>query len=168
MSAEGTCSRSQTGHSDNGQKCADFTVTSASGSSSLAHPHLERFRRMREHCKYTCIYCGSECNDRKELSRHVTTIHDSRRFVCSQCQRSYVTRDVLKQHVDSMHNKLYRYRCETCDRCFMNRSHYYDHVAAHTGVKQHACSICEMKFMNKSSLKAHVLRIHPNSAANIL
>ena len=128
MSTEGTGSRSQTGHSDNGQKSADFTVSSANGSSSI---------------------CG-------------------RQFACPHCQRSCVTKCGLKQHVDRIHKKQYRYRCETCRKGFMGRSHYYDHVAAHTGVKRHACSICEMKFMKKSSLKAHVLRIHPNNAANIL
>ena len=168
VSAEGTGSGIQTGHSDNGQTCADFTCTSDNDSSSLAHPNIERCRSLREHSKYTCRYCGSECNDRKELLRHIKTIHNGRLFVCCQCLRSYVTKDGLKQHVDRMHNKLYRYRCETCERCFMNRSHYHDHVATHSGVKQHTCSICEMKFMNKSSLKAHVLRFHPNNDANNL
>ena len=51
---------------------------------------------------------------------------------------------------------------------FMGRSHYYDHVAAHTGVKRHACSICEKKFMNKSSLNVHVLHFHPTDTAHIL
>ena len=102
------------------------------------------------------------------MSHHVTTIHDSRLFVCPQCQRSYVTKYVLKQHVDRMHNKLYRYRCETCGKGFFGRSVYDDHIAAHTGVKRYTCSICDMIFTNKCALKAHVLHFHPNEAANIL
>ena len=166
VSTEGTGSRGQTGHSYNGQKCANFTCTSASGSSSLAGPNLASCRHLHERCR--CIYCGAAFTSRHQMSHHVTNIHGSRRFVCPQCQRSYVTKDVSKQHVDRMHNKLYRYRCETCEKGFLNRSHYYDHVAAHTGVKRHTCSICEMKFMNKSSLKAHVLRRHPNETAHML
>ena len=138
MSAEGTGSRGQTGHSDSDQKCADFTCTSADGSSSIAGPNLN--------------------------------IHEGGRFMCAQvdCQCSYVSKSGLKRHMDRMHNKLYRHRCETCERGFMDRSRYYDHVAAHTGVKRHTCSICEMKFTYKTSLRTHVLHIHPNEDAHIL
>ena len=128
VSTEGTGSRGQTEHSDNSQKCADFTFCSADGSSSLF----------------------------------------GRQFVCPHCQRSYVTKCGLKEHVDKIHKKQYRYRCETCERRFMDRSRYYDHVAAHTGVKRHTCSICEMKFMNKPSLRTHVLHLHPNDSSHIL
>ena len=128
MSTEGTGSRGQNGHSDNGQKCADFTFSSANGSSN-------RF---------------------------------GKQFACPQCQRSYVTKCGLKQHVDRIHKKQFRYWCETCGKGFIGRCTYHDHIAAHTGVKRHTCGLCEMKFMNKSSLKKHVLYFHPNEAANIL
>ena len=101
------------------------------------------------------------------MLHHVKTMHHGRRFVCPQCQRSYVAKDGLKQHVDGMHRKLYTYRCETCGKGFFDRSVYHDHIAAHTGVKRHTCSICEMKFMTKSTLKKHVLHFHPKEAANI-
>ena len=92
VSTEGTGSRGQTsGHSDSDQKCADFTVTSVNDYSSLAHPHLERLRHMREHSEYNCRYCGSEFNDRKQLFHHVKTMHDGTQFACRQCQRSYVS-----------------------------------------------------------------------------
>ena len=136
MSIEGTGSRGHTGHSDNGQKCADFTVTSANGSRLTDH-NPNRSRHLREPCKYKCTYCGSEFTDRHRLLHHVTTIHGSRRFVCPQCQRSYDTKYGLKQHVDGMHKKLYRYRCGTCGKGFFVPSLYHDHVAAHTGVNFH-------------------------------
>ena len=102
---------------------------------------------------YKCRYCGSEFTDRHQMLHHVKTMHHGRRFVCPQCQRSYVAKDGLKQHVDGMHRKLYTYRCETCGKGFFGRSVYHDHIAAHTGVKRHTCSICEMKFLTKSTLK---------------
>ena len=128
VSTEGTGNRIQTGHSDNGQKSADFTFSSANGSPSLF----------------------------------------GRPFACPRCQRSFVTKCGLKVHVDTIHKKQYRYRCETCGKGFDSRCLYYDHVAAHTGVKRHTCSMCDMKFMNKSTLKVHVLHFHPNEAANII
>ena len=117
----------------------------------------------------TCKRCGLSCENIDQLLCHETT-HEGRRFMCAEvdCQCSYVSEGGLKRHMDRMHNKLYRHRCETCERGFMDRSRYYDHVAAHTGVKRHTCSICEMKFTYKTSLRTHVLHIHPNEDAHIL
>ena len=168
VSTDGTVSRGQTGHSDSGQKCTDFTFTSVNDSSSLAHPNLDRTRHLREHSDYNCRHCGSEFKDRNQMLYHVKTMHDGRQFACRQCQRSYSSKGGLTEHVKKMHNNLTRYRCETCRKGFMNRSLYYDHVAAHTGVKRHTCSMCEMRFTNKCTLKTHVKRFHPDEAVNIL
>ena len=91
-----------------------------------------------------------------------------KQFACPQCQRSYVTKCGLNVHVDRIHKKQYRYRCETCGKGFIGRCAYHDHIAAHTGFKRYTCSMCDMKFMNKSSLKKNVLHFHSNEAANIL
>ena len=40
----------------------------------------------------------------------------------------------LNENVNKMHKQLTRYICETRGKGFMDRSRYYDHVAAHTGV----------------------------------
>ena len=164
----GTDSRGQTGHSDNGQKCAAFTFASINDSSTLAHPNLEKSRHLRGHSEYDCRCCGSEFIDRTQLMHHVKTMHRGRQFSCCHCQRSYVTKRGLKEHVDTIHKKQYRYRCETCGKGFIGRCVYHDHIAAHTGAKRYTCSMCEMKFMNKGNFKRHVLHFHPNDAANIL
>ena len=166
MSTEGTGSRGQTGHSDNGQMYADFTITSANGSST--NPNLDGCRHLREQSKYTCIHCGSEFSDINQMSYHVKTMHGGKQYACRQCQRSYSSKGGLTEHVKKMHNNLTRYRCETCRKGFMNRYLYYQHVSAHTGVKRHTCSMCEMRFTNKCTLKTHVIRFHPDEAVNIL
>ena len=48
----------------------------------------------------------------------------------------------------------------------MDRCLYYDHIAAHTGVKRDTCTIRGMKFMNMSSLKTHVLHFHLKETAH--
>ena len=69
------------------------------------------------------------------MLHHIKMMHRDRQFVCPQCERSYVSKSGLTEHVNTMHNKLTKYRCETCKRGFMDRCRYYDHAAAHTGVK---------------------------------
>ena len=97
MSTEGTGSRGQTGHSDNGQMYTDFTITSDNDSSCIAHPNLAICRHLHKHC---CIYCGSEFKDINQLSHHVKTMHRDKQFACSLCQRSYVSKIGLNEHVD--------------------------------------------------------------------
>ena len=89
------------------------------------------------------------------MLHHVKTMHSGRKFACAQCQRSYVTKGGLTEHVNKLHKKLSRYRCQTCGKGFIDRCLYHDHIAAHSGVKRHACSICDMKFTYKSSLKEY-------------
>ena len=124
--------------------------------------------RLREHPTYDCRYCESEFEYRNKLLHHVTTMHRDRQYACPQCKRSYIYVKNLTEDVNKMHKKLYRYRCETCNRGFMDRFIYYDHIGAHTGVKRHTCSICEIEFMNKSTLKTHVLHFNPTEASYIL
>ena len=172
MSTEGTGSRGQTGHSDNGQKYAD-SITSVNGSSSLADPNLNNiiYRHLHERSKYKCKLCGSTFKNIDQLFRH-ETIHEGGRFVCADvdCPCSFVSKSGSKIHVNTMHTKLHRYQCETCDRGFAGRCVYYDHLAYHTGVKRRrpTCTICGIKFMNKYSLKTHVLHLHQNETAHIL
>ena len=144
-----------------------MTFISASIPPRVADASPDGHQLARERSRHICGRCGEKFNNESQLCRHVKMKHDDKRFSCVQCNCSYVYKRGLNQHMNTFHRKLYRYRCETCDRTFMVPSRYYDHVASHTGVKRHTCTICEMKLMNKTSLKKHVLHFHPNELVNI-
>ena len=148
--------------------CTDITFTSANIPPRVADASLDGYQLARELSRHICERCGSEFQNESQLLHHVKMKHDGKQYACVQCNCSYVAKSGLNRHMKSFHKKLYKYVCETCGIGYMSRSRYYDHVAAHTGVKRHTCSMCEMKFMNKSTLKAHVIRFHPDEAANIL
>ena len=40
-------------------------------------------------------------------------------------------------------------------------TNYFDHVAAHTGVKRNMCVMCKKRFTYSRDLRAHVSRCHP-------
>ena len=129
VSTEDTGSRCQTGHSNNGQTSATFTFSPANGSSSLADETFEGWRHVHNNYKYTCQLCVSEFNDLNQWLHHVTTIHDSRQYVCPECQRLNVSKSGLRDHVYKKHRKVTIYRCETCGKGFFCRSVYHDHIA---------------------------------------
>ena len=150
--------------------CTYITFTSANIPSRVADASVNGYQLAPERSLYTCERCGSEFKLAWTSVEHrVKMKHgDIKQLICAQCSCSYVYRRGLKPHLNRIHRKLYRYRCETCEKGFMDRSRYFDHIAAHTGVKRYPCSICDMKFMNKTMLTKHVIHFHPNEAVTIL
>ena len=83
------------------------------------------------------------------------------RFECPICARTFTRRGGLTQHVQHIHEKNSRYKCESCAKGFSIRSDYYDHMAAHSGVKRNVCIACKKRFTYTPALRAHVSRYHP-------
>ena len=123
-------------------------------------------QQMHEHYKHdalTCIHCGLHFTRKNNLWYHIRTKHLGRRFVCPQCQRTFVTNSGLNSHVKHIHEKVSRYKCEVCGKRYTDRSNYFDHIATHSGVKRNVCPICQRQFTFKHSVKAHVVRVHLNT-----
>ena len=166
--SDGTGIRIQTVRTDSCYHCNDFTSTSADIPPGGGDPIPEGRPDRRECRKHTCTQYGSEVNRRSQLWLHVNAEHsycNSRRIACPHCQRTYSSKGGLNRHVNLIHKKLSRYRCETCGKGLMVRSHYLDHIATHAMVKRHVCPICNMYFTYKSYLIDHVLHVHQNDAA---
>ena len=85
-----------------------------------------------------------------------------KRFVCPRCPCTYASKGSLTEHVRHIHENASRYRCDTCGKGFSIRSHYYDHLASHTGVKRYVCPTCKAQFTFRNDLKVHVCRFHPD------
>ena len=115
---------------------------------------------------YHCPDRGSAFNDTSTLSYHPRTELVGKRFMCPRCPCTYSCKGSLNEHIRHIHENASRYRCETCGKGFSIRSHYYDHLAAHTGVKRYVCSVCLREFTLKCNLKAHMLHFHPVEIAH--
>ena len=104
---------------------------------------------------------GSAFNDTNPLPYRARAEHVGKRFMCPHCPCTYSCKGSLNEHVRHIHENASRYRCETCGKGFSIRSNYYDHLAAHAGVKQYVCTVCVKEFTLKRNLKAHMSRFHP-------
>ena len=78
---------------------------------------------------------GPAFKDISPLPYHARTELVGKRFTCPRCPCTYSSKGGLTEHVRHIHDNASRYRCETCGKGFSIRSYYYDHLAAHTGVK---------------------------------
>ena len=113
-------------------------------------------------------YCGGVFKGQGQLRRRNRAKRDGTSFACSQCHRVFLKKGTLTEHVRHIHDKQSRYQCDICGKGFCILSHYLDHTATHTGIKRNVCLVCQKHFAYKSSLKVHVLRFHPEQAAQIL
>ena len=126
-------------------------------------------RETREHLHHMDHGCDSKTPVAKHVAASVVPVTklvaDTRQQLqCHLCQRKFVTKSGLRDHVNSKHRNLARYRCAICGKGYSCRSHYHDHLATHSGVKRNECPICQRVFTFKSNVKSHVLRFHPNEA----
>ena len=112
--------------------------------------------------RHVCSDCGAVFMEKLQLIEHVKSEHGRNRFSCPCCECTFVSKGGLKAHIQYIHQKVARYRCETCGKGYANRTHFVDHLTTHTGVKRNVCSVCQASFAYKHGLKAHVLRFHPN------
>ena len=123
--------------------------------------------QLQQRYRHTSFGRAPVCIQRGQTP-HRARHSESKHVACPQCSRKFVTRNGLYEHVKRKHENQARYRCEVCGKGYSRLSHYHDHRATHTGVKRNVCPACSKQFTFKSGLKAHVLRFHPNEAAQIL
>ena len=144
------------------RQCDKGRYGGTSSTTKVGELDRNSYREMHDYSTHKCPHCGSSFKEKGQLTEHVRAKHMDSRFGCLQCRRTFVTKGGLSEHVRRIHQKLSRYRCETCGKDFYIRSNYYDHLATHTGVKRHICPMCQKQFTFKRGLKAHVLSFHPN------
>ena len=96
--------------------------------------------------RHDCTDCGLVVTGKRKLRDHIRIKHSEGYLTCSQCHVTFATMSGLNYHVRHVHQKLARYRCETCGKAFSNPSNYHDHVATHTGVKRNVLSSVSSTF----------------------
>ena len=102
-----------------------------------------------------CELCGQVC--KSYYAKHMYEKHgigkksvkDSRRFMCAQCPREFMTKKSLDSHVSLVHEgKVGRYSCPfNCGKTFNYQSGIASHVVnMHSDHYQYSCSVCGKKF----------------------
>ena len=58
---------------------------------------------------YNCAFCPSTFKWKYTLKCHISAVHEGKRFACTQCQCTFVSRSGLTEHVKHVHHNLPRY-----------------------------------------------------------
>ena len=106
-----------------------------------------------------CVYCGQAFDDNKTFRLHIREhIEKSKElpFVCPSCNKRFMYRSSFDNHV-RIHVP---YVCPVCDKNFQSQTHFKRHADVHTGKKEYICDKCGQGFSQKVNLNCHMLHIH--------
>ncbi|XP_055301543.1 zinc finger protein Xfin-like [Sitodiplosis mosellana] len=105
---------------------------------------------------FECDQCSKTFNHPTALKRHRETHTNPRpsKFKCSSCFRSFLQQKEKEDHEASC--KRRGYRCDVCKSYTTHlKGHLMYHMRIHTGEKPFRCETCSKCFSQKSTLNKH-------------
>ena len=152
--------------------------------------YLSHVRSVHEKVKLLCDICGDSFNQRVALKKHKTQKHEDKiseqhknegsPFPCNICEKILFTSELLKDHLQFIHNltkeeiknnctkdeeRLSKpLVCELCNGTFNYRASLKQHIkVVHDGHKDFVCDQCGSSSSTAANLKKHVESIHRGS-----
>ena len=122
---------------------------------------LRRHQLIHKEKRYLCSQCDYTTVSRNILKRHVNTVHsDVRNFKCPTCGDAFKTKTTMEHHQISRHQDVRNFECDVCGKRFKKRTHLGTHKRIHTGDYYGSC--CGINFVQKWNYKNHVAKFHSN------
>ncbi|XP_013391726.1 zinc finger protein 84 [Lingula anatina] len=123
---------------------------------------LENHRQscMAESKGWVCSVCKMTLHSWSALRKHKQSHSKDEKdaaLSCNECQQVFANVRNLRMHVENIHQKLKRFKCESCDKQFYLQKDYKMHMKRHQGEKNHTCSDCTKQFYTFQELKQHRL-----------
>ena len=108
-----------------------------------------------------CHYaeCGSSFKQKRDLKRHIESIHEEKRYLCDQCDYKATCQTNLRTHQDSIHNGM-RYLCENCGYKATHPSSLLRHIKLYHKGRKYSCGDCVFDATRMIDLKRHKEKHH--------
>ena len=124
--------------------------------------HMLRHSSNKPHL---CQQCQIGLSSIEELDIHKMghTSNKNMPYKCSDCIRSFASKEALKKHIARMHSGTETYGCDLCSH--YKPSSYEDlqfHMIGHNTSEERPfkCEMCPKTFKKGSVLKMHIVNVH--------
>ncbi|XP_030877089.1 PR domain zinc finger protein 5, partial [Leptonychotes weddellii] len=104
---------------------------------------------------YKCKLCGKGFAHRNVYKNHKKTHSEERPFQCEECKALFRTPFSLQRHL-LIHNSERTFKCHHCDATFKRKDTLNVHVqVVHERHKKYRCELCNKAFVTPSVLRSH-------------
>jgi len=144
----------------------------------------QRFVHEKDH-RFKCDEpgCETKFTSTHGLKKHIESVHQMVREICSICQKQVIN---LKKHIQIVHERLREHKCPECLKDFQSRTHLRNHISrvhlglrvkcpecgkmvqdvrnhinfVHKKVANFPCDQCSTTCLTSTALKLHVSSVH--------
>ena len=151
-------------HSVTCSKCGKIFI-------NLEQIHLKYFLKMHENiCEYmdsnpmevddmNCKLCQKNFNLPSVLKDHFESVHNKIHY-CETCGNSFSKQEKLRIHVQSVHEGQ-KLQCDSCGKTFSLASSLEHHTKKfHLLQLDHKCEICGLGFVKRGEMQRHIAKYH--------
>lgn len=91
-----------------------------------------------------------------EIDNYIEQSDESGMY-CSQCGKTFPSRNNARSHIEMVHLKIRKHSCSTCDKQFYLKKDLDDHIRLHTAEQPFKCAVesCGKQFRTNSMLCDH-------------
>ena len=138
-------------------ECTDCKIKFGMESNLREHYKSHYFKEAKP-----CPVCQREFKSIGFYNDHVEKCQ--KRWKCEQCGMECDTQEYYRKHQRSEHGgeNVVRYQCSLCEKSFVERHRYDDHMITHSSEKAFTCHICLKQFKRQRPLNDHLVRTHSN------
>ncbi|XP_006817160.1 uncharacterized protein LOC102802189 [Saccoglossus kowalevskii] len=112
---------------------------------------------------FKCDLCSATFNRMGNYTRHrlihTVNTNNDHRYKCEFCERKFLQKCDLKRHVH-IHDGSQPYRCQLCAKGFIRKSDLTVHIRFHTKEKPFQCHVCMTAFFQSGDLNRHLRSVH--------
>jgi KRAB domain-containing zinc finger protein len=118
--------------------------------------NLTSHQRLHNGTAFACDLCERQFNEKRELEQHFNAHTSAKPYACdvNGCEKMFTQMSSVITHKREVHEYVPgKYRCEVCQRAFVNAGHLKRHRLTHTNERAFACKDCPQTFKLRTHLQ---------------
>lgn len=113
-----------------------------------------------------CTECGKKCDNWVSYLEHRRNTHAERKQKCLLCDQRFVTKGLLRKHIEMRHTESLPVACDICGKTYTNKTVKKHQQHVHFKKYDLSCQVCGRAFKARVSLNKHMYRLVLKNSQN--